>query len=299
MIKIRSSFLVVIVSSALLAVGCSTLTNEGRFDTGKENFLAGNFDQSFKQLMPIAKQGNPEAQYAVGYMYFYGLGTKQNMREAANWMQKAADSGQPQAQLALKQLQQDQIVTTGAFSGSDQSPGYRGHSSGGAGASRAADVPEQLTATWPQPSTLAPVAEPVVSPQAQEYNPGGDLHSSGDLLLNMAGSEQQQWQQADFSASDDTVGTDVVADQSGHYAVQLMGAYTQDRLENFVRKLSISPDQFRIMHTERDSRDWFVLVYGDYPDMATALEAKRDLPRQLQVLKPWVRSLAQLKQGVA
>jgi DamX protein len=308
---------VIAALSVLLAVGCSVTTDEGRFDSGKENFIAGNFDQSFKQLQPLAKQGNPEAQYAVGYMYFYGLGTKQNMQEAVEWMQQAADSGQPQAKLALEQLRQDKLVTARAFSeNTTQNVGRRSNaqrrSSGGV--DRSADVPNQLTATWPQASASSGRPPMPVAP-APEVNGSGDIHSSALLpsaqqeevvqarVAQTAVSSAVQQQSALLAqaivAADQPVqkATKVaVTDHSERFAVQLMGAYFPKELEDFSKKLSIPADQYRIVQTKRDGRNWFILTYGDYPSLAAALNARRDLPKELQVLKPWVRNLKQFDQ---
>lgn len=293
--------LVIATLGVLLAAGCSVGTNEGRFDQGKENFIAGNFDQSFKQLHPLAKQGNPEAQYAVGYMYFYGLGTKQNVQEAVDWMQRAAESGQPQAQLALKQLQQDQLVTARAFSSSGQGRTYSGGQSSSrgrsGGANRSADIPNQLTATWPQSSAGAPVeTSPTSSVPSSALDGTSDLHSSAVLLPSMQTDEkvaQATDNRQEQHASNATPPAGDVIKRAGHFSIQLMGAYFPKELDDFSKKLSLPADQYQIVQTKRDGRDWFVLAYGDYPTLSAALKARKDLPKELQVLKPWVRNMRQ------
>lgn len=77
------------------------------YDQGKTNFAAQNYTLAFKDLLPSAQAGNPNAQYAVGYMYFYGKGVNENRALAQYWMSKAAAQGQPAAIKALA------IVKTG------------------------------------------------------------------------------------------------------------------------------------------------------------------------------------------
>lgn len=77
---------------------------------GKANFLAQHYDRAFKQLMVPAKHGNPEAQYAIGYMYYYGKGVKQDKPLGTTWINKSAKQGNKQAIASLKILEQNNIT---------------------------------------------------------------------------------------------------------------------------------------------------------------------------------------------
>ena len=61
--------------------------------------LAGNPD--IEQLRQGAKQGNAEAQYALGRAYGEGQGVAEDDREAVKWYRKAAKQGHPEAQYGL------------------------------------------------------------------------------------------------------------------------------------------------------------------------------------------------------
>jgi len=69
---------------------------------GQAAFADHHYEESFNALLPVAKSGNPNAQYAVGYMYFYGKGTKQDQKSGIYWIQKAAKQGQKDAIKALR-----------------------------------------------------------------------------------------------------------------------------------------------------------------------------------------------------
>jgi TPR repeat protein len=49
--------------------------------------------------------GNHSAQYAVGYMYYSGLGTPQDDALAFHWLTKAAKGGNQNAAVALQQIE--------------------------------------------------------------------------------------------------------------------------------------------------------------------------------------------------
>jgi TPR repeat protein len=55
--------------------------------------------------MPEAKKGQPDAQYAIGYMFYYGQGVIENRKKAWVWINRAASAGQPDAVRALMILE--------------------------------------------------------------------------------------------------------------------------------------------------------------------------------------------------
>jgi len=91
-----------------LILGCASRAN---FQEGIANFRAQNFRSAFILLKPEAERGQPDAQYAVGYMYYYGQGVVENRRSAWIWINRAAMAGQPEAVIAAK------LLTKGALAG--------------------------------------------------------------------------------------------------------------------------------------------------------------------------------------
>ena len=68
---------------------------------GKMSFASGDYHDAFHQLLPLASEGNVDAEYAVGYMYYYGYGVTRDSESGIFWMKKAADK---QNQPAIKAL---------------------------------------------------------------------------------------------------------------------------------------------------------------------------------------------------
>ena len=75
---------------------------------GIYNFKQQNYRTAFVRLMPEAEKGNPDAQYAVGYMYYYGEGVVEDKKKAAKWINKAAKAGNQDAIEAAKLLWQEE-----------------------------------------------------------------------------------------------------------------------------------------------------------------------------------------------
>ena len=61
----------------------------------------GNYSAALRLFRPLADQGNAEAQYTLGRMYYNGDGVTQDDGEAAKWWRKAADQGNARAQFGL------------------------------------------------------------------------------------------------------------------------------------------------------------------------------------------------------
>ena len=71
---------------------------------GINNFRAQNYRDAFIRLMPEAVKGQPDAQYAIGYMYYYGQGVVEDHEKAWQWISSAAKVGQPDAVAAMEIL---------------------------------------------------------------------------------------------------------------------------------------------------------------------------------------------------
>lgn len=79
-------------------------------------FRTHNYRQAFIHLKPEAVRGQPDAQYAVGYMYYYGKGVIENRKQAWFWIKRAAVAGQPDAIQAIRILKhQPRVVSKDPF----------------------------------------------------------------------------------------------------------------------------------------------------------------------------------------
>ena len=71
---------------------------------GIHSFQGQDYRSAFIHLKPEAERGQPDAQYAVGYMYYYGQGVVEDRRKAWYWINMAAAAGNPDAQEVVKIL---------------------------------------------------------------------------------------------------------------------------------------------------------------------------------------------------
>ncbi|AHE67438.1 tetratricopeptide repeat protein [Legionella oakridgensis] len=92
----------VFIGVLCLLNGCSI--SHLNFQEGIKSFQIQDYRQAFIRLKPEAEKGQPDAQYAVGYMYYYGQGVVEDRKKALYWIKCAANAGQPDAIAALKIL---------------------------------------------------------------------------------------------------------------------------------------------------------------------------------------------------
>jgi TPR repeat protein len=95
---------IVLIVMCLLLQSCASAVEGRQLANGKRDFRDGEFKTAFHELLPLASEGNANAQYAVGYMYYYGYGVAQDAESGHFWMQKSADQKFPPAVKALEML---------------------------------------------------------------------------------------------------------------------------------------------------------------------------------------------------
>ena len=122
--KLAGFLSIAIIGSSLLTIGCSRFNNQSEektvedkskekdslianmdsatvFERCKLYYSSENYTEAFKCFQKAAEQGNAFAQSALGFMYQYGQGVKQDYFKAFEWYQKAADQGYALAQYNL------------------------------------------------------------------------------------------------------------------------------------------------------------------------------------------------------
>ncbi|MGD8590829.1 MAG: hypothetical protein PVG22_18555 [Chromatiales bacterium] len=93
-----------------LLAGCATTADknadidnpEAVLAQAKQAYHAQQYKEVFQLLYPLAVKGNDQAQYVLGYLYYYGLGLEKNEQQAMAWIQRAAAQGNKKALQALQ-----------------------------------------------------------------------------------------------------------------------------------------------------------------------------------------------------
>ncbi|HBI21478.1 MAG TPA: sel1 repeat family protein [Legionella sp.] len=97
-----SRILLVLACWVTVLSGCAV--NHMNLHEGIRSFQLQNYRDAFIRLKPEADKGHADAQYAIGYMYYYGQGVVEDRKKAWYWITCAAKAGHADAQAAVKIL---------------------------------------------------------------------------------------------------------------------------------------------------------------------------------------------------
>lgn len=105
-----------VVAVAALMSGCDQKPSSSNNNASSPNYAPAcstnpylmKYNCSIDRIQTAAENGSADAQYALGYMYYYGIGTVKDKQTAQLWIQRSAAQGQPLAKKAWT------LINTGA-----------------------------------------------------------------------------------------------------------------------------------------------------------------------------------------
>lgn len=104
-----------LIALFLATSACNNMFSDANLTQGERYYQKGLYKSALHTLMPLARSGNPKAQYAVGYMYYYGYGTAQDTTQGYAWINRAAEQKYIPALRALKSIEKNnQKISTKA-----------------------------------------------------------------------------------------------------------------------------------------------------------------------------------------
>ena len=66
--------------------------------------MSRNYGKAFRFFKQSAQRGDRDGEFYFGMMFIRGWGTKRDVEEAAGWIRKAAEKGQPEAMRVMSTL---------------------------------------------------------------------------------------------------------------------------------------------------------------------------------------------------
>lgn len=83
-----------------LALGAHGAALAG-FPEGATAYNNRNYALAYKEIEPLARAGNTDAEHLLGLMYYMGRGVQQDYKKALTWHRKAAVKGKADAQYVV------------------------------------------------------------------------------------------------------------------------------------------------------------------------------------------------------
>jgi hypothetical protein len=74
------------------------------FDEGVAAYSVGDYTKAMQEFKPLADQGEVQAQYFVGFLYYRGYGVPADHAAAVGWFRKAAGQGDSRSAFYLGKM---------------------------------------------------------------------------------------------------------------------------------------------------------------------------------------------------
>ncbi len=99
MMKYLARFMMMAFMAAVFwgLAGCAP----ANYQKGIKNYQPDDVAAAVRELKPLAEQGNAEAQFNLGSLYYQGWGVPQDYGKATEWLRKSAEQGYVFAQVTL------------------------------------------------------------------------------------------------------------------------------------------------------------------------------------------------------
>lgn len=258
MLRIRNIFLCSILLSCVFAV-------IGVYAAPASDLGGASFDQ----VQQAAINGDPDAEYALGYMYYYGKGVTRDAQAATMWIQKAAVQGQPQAIKAARLL----------------------------GLAANPDAGSTVTQAPPQSNNTATVSKITQQPPASAASTPTTVKAESNVSskTDAAASKAAVVSQNMSNRSVDE--KRLLSTETDYYTIQLLGSHNKQEILDFIKAHRLEAKAL-YYKTSYQGQPWYVLVYGLYKTDAAATAAVKQLPEAVQRLTPWVKSINTVQQGI-
>jgi DamX protein len=220
---------------------------------------------SLDKIEKAAEQSDPDAQYALGYMYYYGIGTVRDQQTAKLWIERSADQGQSLAIKAIKLIDHTDYPKMGGVSIQKGAKNY---------------------------SALGVVK--TASKMAPKHAVQGHKTAKMVALKSGVGSNVKKVQ---VPALKHDQSIKVLKAIRHHYTLQLMASHDLKLVKQFIARSPLHK-KMSYYRTKFQNKAWYVVIYGDYQSAAAARMALNQLPKLLRARHPWVKSFARVQKEI-
>ncbi len=260
----------ILIGSATLLTACCTAPvqpPEHSRDPLAAAYEGGDYASAARLLRVKAEAGEPQAQYALGYLYYYGRGVQRNYQRAIDLIDLSAAQGYPRAVEAMRLLR------------------------------------TQFQQRHQQAAQAATGKAPEMTPKPEEGQSAATEPLRSTVILSARQPQEQKRPKAprpEVEAKPAAVAPPVslpaASARKARYTLQLIGASREERVVRFIARNKLD-GQANYIRTQHNGAPWYVVIYGRYATVREARRALRQLPPELH--KGWIRPLHELKASLA
>lgn len=234
------------------------------------------YNCSVSKVQHAAANGDADAQYALGYMYYYGVGTVRDQDNAKLWISRSAAQGQPLAKRALAMIQ-------GTVPQKSYAPKF-------AHKAKLKQIIKAKAAV--KPIRVAHVkSRPIVKHASMRH--AAVKHTAKDHTVSAAHHTQtasHAEEGIDLAQMENTL----LHEPTTGFTLQLMGNHNEQTIKNFIASHHLKGKAAYYYSSFQHSK-WYMLVYGQYKTVGQAHAAISKLPKELRSLQPWIKPIRDVK----
>lgn len=299
---------------SVLVLGCSHMGSTKPNSSFKgsvacdRNFYLQKYDCNMQKIQAAAQEGDPDAQYALGYMYFYAIGTRRDVDSAKIWIRRAAAQGQPLALKAAHILNysdepsaENKSESASAQTEPTETAKVAGTADEGASDYQMHDLTKPSIQN--QLPNLKPKAEvsdkPLTQETTQQVAPSiavaekNESYSAKPIVDERLNSPYPIPLSKSPKKSPEKSPEKSPALHASGYTVQLMASPRLSSVKNYAKSLDRLHlgKSLNYASEQHGQETWYVLTYGQYANKAHAQAAASTLSQRSSTVQPWVKSL--------
>ena len=246
------------------------------FDEALEAYSAGDIATAYELWRPLAEHGDVEAQFALGMLYYDGIGVPLDHTESSYWFLQAAEQGFAPAQYNLGNAYK-------RGEGVRQNDAMAVYWWQKAAAQGLKDAQYNLDTAHREGVGVATDEQPAVRLKRQASGkarpPAADI--TGNPVAAAAAGECENW---------------LGSQPPEAYTIQLMSTTRLADAHDLARQYDLPG--YVVCRYAHKGHTRHALLFGTYPDADAAGDAVANLPPGLRADRPWIRKIKGLRQAV-
>ena len=288
----RRLFLLQISLVILAAAWSFGAQGAGGVEEARLAFEQRDYARAMALWTPLAERGVAEALFGLGVMHEKGLGVERDYVEAARLYRRAAQDGYAPAQFNLGAAYEAGRGVPRDLSLAAQWWRKAAEQSFGRAAYNLATlyyygwgVPQNYeeAAVWYEKAAAAGDSSAVRV-----------LERLRKRIALVPGEEREDGARRDQAAVE-LKGEAWILDQPAEsYTVQVFANWTEASIKRFAGESGLGPDT-AVFAARYQDYPWFVMVHGVYPTQAAAQRALDDLPADVKLMGPWIRTMDEVQ----
>lgn len=285
------------------------------FDEARQAYRNHDYSKTIALLNVLASQDDINAQYALGYMYYYGFGVIRDENVALEWIKKAAARGHAGAITALDRVsiilkyednktKEEAASDSAPAAGSDMDPTASGATDTGTAPDLHTQMMLQAEAVQPDqtvlPTTDELPPEPIaVAPVESEPETVASAEPAQDTAGNTDDKPTLSASASAPTSSTDTARQDWIHNQNpDDYTIQVISGRNEQRIISFMKKYGLTGQAAHFGVQGAGDSVIYIGVYGVYSSVADAKQILQSLPDKVKKVQPWIRSFKSIQESL-